>query len=378
MRLVEVEEAAEAGEALSRLMERVSYLQARLRDSNWAELSRLGFLKEAPDCLDRLTGIRKNFEELHHYARENKDLDFAQSLHDFKKVEGILEKNIEFEEKKQSNLKEVHLQLKEENPETFASLQQSILSLLLKARFLLERTQLYFERTAPSAVIAKDAGERKELVELLEEKESELQALREKYDRVRKQTFLGFQHEENAAELEHELEKQRVKLERERKKFEGMLSSFRSKISMLQAEFMELNDQIEGIESIYAEFSDKSSELVMLLKKERDYAKKTLLDIENEALQLRAKYSRELLKLEESKASAREEAFAESKKLIQKLQEELEDKEEMLRHFRELAKRKDRESRELEEKLAYVNAAMKARELDKKHTGKKKARKKKK
>lgn len=375
---MEAEEASEAEEALSRLMERVSYLQVRLRDSNWAELSRLGFLKEAPDCLDRLTGIRKNIEELQHYAKENKDLNFAQSLHDFKKIENVLEKNIEFEEKKQSNLKKVHLQLREENPETFASLQQSILSLLLRARFLLERTQLYFERITPSAAIAKDAGERKELVELLEEKENELQALREKYDRVRKQTFLGFQHEENAAELENELEKQRVKLERERKKFEGMLSDFRSKISMLQAEFLELNDQIESIDSIYSEFSDKSAELLMLLKKERDYAKKTLLDIENEALQLRAKYSRELLKLEESKATAREEAFAESKKLIQKLHDELEDKDEMLRHFRELAKRKDRESRELEEKLAYVNAAMKARESDKKHAAQKKARKKKK
>ena len=376
--MLEPEETGEAGEALSRLMERVSYLQARLRDSNWAELSRLGFLKEAPECLDRLTGIRKNLEELHHYARENKELDFAQSLHDFKKIENLLEKNIDFEEKKQGNLKEVHLQLKEENPETFASLQQSILSLLLRARFLLERTQLYFERAAPSTAIAKDAGERKELVELLEEKENELQALREKYDRVRKQTFLGFQHEENAAELEHELEKLRVKLERERKKFEGTLSEFRSRISALQAEFLELNDQIEGIESIYSDFSDKSSELVMLLKKERDFAKKTLLDIENEALQLRAKYSRELLKLEEKKAEAKEEAFAESKRLIQKLQDELEDKEEMLKHFRELAKRKDRESRELEEKLAYLNAAMRAREAGKKQPRPKKTPRKKK
>jgi len=378
---MEAVEAEQAESVLARLVERVSYLQARLRDSNWAELSRIGFLKEAEEALDRLTGLRKSLEEMHHYVKKNKELGFGQLVSEYKNIEKVVGKNIEFEEKKQSSLQQVHIHHSEVKPEAFASLQQAVLSLLLKTRFLLERTSLYIQKKMPSPEAMAGAGERKELVELLEEKEHELQELRQRYDKVRKQTFLGFQHEESAAELERDMQKLALKFERERKHFEGLASSFRSTVSGLQAEFMELSDKMQETESAFAEFAEKASELIMLLKKERDFAKKTVLDIENEVLQLRAKYSSELLKLEESKAAARGEASADSRKIIEKMQEELEDKEDMLRHFKELAKRKDKESSELGEKLAYVNAAMKARELDRKVKNpkkKKRAKKKKK
>lgn len=378
VRAMEPEQAEQAENALSRAMERVSYLQLRLRDSNWAELSRLGFLKEASDCLDRLTGLRKTLEELQHYVKESKELEFESLLREYKKLENTLEKNIELEEKKESKLKEVHFQLKEEHPELFASLQQNVLSLLLKTRFLIERTSLFLKKKAPSPAVMEQAVERKELMELLEQKERELQELREKYENIRKRTVLGFAHEENAAELEREMHKLSLNFAKERKHFEGLLSSFRSTVSSMQAEFMQLSDKMEEIERIYSDFSDKASELIMLLKKERDFAKKTVLDIENEVLELRNTYSHELLKLEESKAAAKSEAVEETRKIIEKMQAELEDKEEMLRHFKEIAQRKEKESRELEEKLAYLNAAMKAREMDKRKTKKAKKRSKKK
>jgi len=359
------EEAVKAGEALTRVMDRVTYLHTRLRDSNWADLSRFGFLKETPDSLDALTGIRKNIEELHHYLKENDDLDFKSLLVDYKKIESLIEKNIEFEEKKESKLEGIHEKLRAEHPETFAALQQSVLSLLLKTRFLLERSLLFIERASPSPAIMGEASERKELFDLLQDKENELNELREKYDRVRKQTFLGFAHEENAAELERELNKLNIKLEKERNQFGGLLTEFRLKIVSMQAEFLELNDHISSIENVYGDYSEKSSELVMLLKKERDFAKKTLLDVENESLQLRSNYSMEILKLEEKKAEARETAFEDTRNIISKLQEDLEDKENMLQHFKEIAKRKEKESQELEEKLSYLNAAMKTKGVKK-------------
>lgn len=371
-------EFEQAEDALSRLMQRVSHLHVRLRDSNWADLSSIGFVREATECLDDLTGLRKHLEEMQYYAKEDKELDFEQLIKEFKKLEKKLENNIELEEKKKSNLKEIHPQLKEEQPELFSSLQQSILSLLLKTRFLLERTSLHLEKKAPSPAEKEKAGERKELMELLEEKEQELQALREKYDEIKKSTVLGFKHEESAAELEKQMVDLSNRFERERNSLEKLGSEFRSTISSLQAEFMELNDKMGEIEGIYSDFSEKATDLIMLLKKERDFAKKTVLDIENEVLQLRATYSRKLIKLEEEKAKAREKARSGIKKEIEKLRAELEEKEEMLKHFKDLAKRKEKKSRELEEKIAYLNAAMQSKKSKKKKKSKKSKTKKKK
>ena len=357
------EKFEQAGELLVGLTEKISYLTVKLRDSNWASLSRLGFVREAGNCLDKMTGIRKNLEELEHVLSAEK-LGINPLLSDLKKIEKLIEKNVHFEHEKKSDFVGIHPRTQEEHPELFASLQQSVLSIMLKTRFLVERSAIFVQRNAPSAEAVGEATERKEIIQLLEQKEAELQQLREQYDNVRKHTILGFAHEENAAETEQDMQKLARKFESEKRELKHRASEFRSIISGLQSEFLQLSDKLEENERAFSEYVDKSEELIMLLKKERDYSKKIVLDIENDVMQLRAKYSNELLKMEESKAKARGEATVDARKAIGKLQLELEDKEELLRHFKELAKRKEKESLELNEKLSYVNAAMKAREMD--------------
>ncbi|MEM0360336.1 MAG: hypothetical protein QXK06_03305 [Candidatus Diapherotrites archaeon] len=364
---MELEELELAERALDSATDKVSLLQAKLRDVNWASLSRIGFLKKAEECLDMLTGIRKSLEDLHYYLKENEELEFEGIIGEFKKLEDVLEKNILLEDRKEaSGLKEIHLQLKEEHPELFASLQQSVLSHLMKARFLLERISLQLEKAAPSEAEKEKVEEKNELLNLLEQKERELQQLHLRFDSVRKHAVLGFAHEESAAELEHELQSARTEFERERASFNSLVGNFKSTVSGLQMSFLELADKMDEIEKLYKNFSEKSSELVMLLKKERDFAKKTLLDVENEVLQLRATYSREIMRFEEGKAAAREEAIQETKKLIDRLQNELEEKEQLIMEFKEIAKRKEKENLELKEKIAYMGAIAKAKEMDKK------------
>jgi len=357
------DETERAQELLEELTERVSYLTVKLRDSNWAELSRLGFVREAGICLDKMTGIRKDLEELEHVLSVEK-LGVKPLLLELKKIEKILEKNVHFEHEKKLDFSGIHPRMKEEHPELFSSLQQRILSMMLKTRFLVERSTIFVQRNAPSAEAVIESTERKEIIQLLEQKESELQQLREQYNNVRKHTVLGFAHEENAAETEQDLQKLTRRFESEKHELKHRASEFRSIISGLQSEFLQLSDKLEENERAFSEYVDKSEELIMLLKKERDYSKKIVLDVENDVMQLRAKYSNELLKMEESKAKARAEATGDAIKAINKLQTELEDKEELLKHFKELARRKEKESLELNEKLSYVNAAMKAREID--------------
>jgi len=360
---LDADKAERASELLAELTERVSYLTVKLRDSNWAELSRLGFVREAGSSLDKMTGIRKDLEELEHVLNVE-NLGIKPLLSEFKKIEKLIEKNVHFEHEKKSDFTGIHPRMKEEHPELFASLQQGVLSILLKTRFLVERSTILVQRNAPAPEAVAESTERKEIIQLLEQKEAELQQLREQYDNVRKHTVLGFAHEENAAEIEQDLQKMTRKFESEKVELKNRASEFRSIISGLQSEFLQLSDKLEENERVYSEYVDKSEELIMLLKKERDYSKKIVLDIENDVMQLRAKYSNELLKMEESKAKARGEATGDARRAIDRLQTELEDKEELLKHFKELAKRKEKESLELNEKLAYINVAMKAKEMD--------------
>ena len=141
---------------------------------------------------------------------------------------------------------------------------------------------------------------------------------------------------------------------------------------------MALADRLEELQRYFDEFCEKSAELTLLLKKERDFAKKLVLDMEAEVLELRNTYSKELLNLEEAKLKARKDAERELMQRIRKLEDELLAKEELLKHFRDLAKSKDAEARELEERIAFLNAAMQARESKEVKKPKRAKRKKKK
>lgn len=344
---------------VDRCLQKLSYLQVKIRDINWAELSRHGFVKEASSALQNLLEIESILKELKKDAEEIKSSEFNNLLREYKNTLSLLQKNIEFEEKKEPKGKLIHELEVEENPELFASLQQRVLSLLLRTRFFIERLNILLSKK--EAKILEKGEEQEQLLELLHQKEKELQELRQKYEEVRKSVFFGTE-EAGAADLEDELNKVRLALEREKKKLEDTFADYRAKIASLQAEFMNLADRIEEVQRYFDSFCEKSSELTLLLKKERDFAKKLVLDMEAEVLELRNTYSKELLKLEEAKFKARKDAERELMQRIRKLEDELLAKEELLKHFRDLAKSKDSEARELEERIAFLNAAMQSQE----------------
>jgi hypothetical protein len=349
-------------ELVERCLQRLSYLQIKIRDVNWAELSAYAFAKHAKNALIEIVEIEKLLHELKKTVKEIKPREFEELIREYKKLISTLERNIEFEEKKAVPAMQ---ELESSNPELFASLQHKVLSLMLRTRFFMERLALLLGKEEAREL---EKGEEKEqLLELLHQKEKELQELRRKYEDVKKSIFFGIE-EASAADLEDELNKIRLALEREKKKLEDTFASYKARIANLQAEFMRLADRLEELQRYFAMFCEKSSELTLLLKKERDFAKKLVLDMEAEVLELRNTYTKELLRLEESKLKARKHAERELMERIRKLEDELLAKEELLKHFRDLAKSKDAEARELEERIAFLNAAMQAREKQKKVT----------
>jgi len=341
----------------------LSYLQAKLRGANWAELSSYAFAKQARGAIDELVEIENILEKLKKVMKEPETREFDDLIKEHKKLSAVLRRNAEFEEKKALQEPE----LAASNPELFASLQHKVMSLMLRTRFFVERVMLRIGKQETRA--AERSGEQAKLLELLEQKEKELQELKRKYEDIKKSVFFGME-EVSASDLEDELSKTRLALEREKRKLEEIFSTYVTKISSLQSEFAQLADRLHEVQRYFDSFCDKSSELVLLLKKERDFAKKLVLDIEAEVLELRNTYSNELLKLEEAKMQARKQAERELEGRIKKLEEEIIAKEELLKHFRDMARSTDAEKKALEEKIAFLNAVMASREKEKKHKNK--------
>ncbi|MCX8189818.1 MAG: hypothetical protein N3F05_01150 [Candidatus Diapherotrites archaeon] len=343
-------------ELIGRCIERLSYLQLKMRGSNWAELSSNAFVRQADSALEELGEIEKILLEISKNVKEPKEHEFEEIVREHRKLITTIKRNIEYEKNKIA--KDHHVA--PPNPELFASLQQKVLSLMLRTRFFMERLMLHVGRreTANAGKI-----EQGRLLELLEQKEQELQELKRKYEDVKKSVFFSIE-EKSAADLEQELSKIMLAFEKEKRKLEETFADYRHKIASLQSEFMQLADRLHEAQRRFEIFCEKSSELVHLLKKERDFAKKLVMDIEAEVLELRNTYSNELLKLEQAKLEAKKSSEKEYEARIRALEDEIIAKEELLKHFRDMAASTDSEKKELKERIAFLNAAMAAREKE--------------
>jgi DNA repair exonuclease SbcCD ATPase subunit len=283
----------------------------------------------------------------------------------FRKTEKTLKRNLEMEKSKRvEELKKIHSLQKTENTELYAELQQLAQNLVLKGRFFLEKLNLRLAQKEKT-VLEKSASS-KEWLKLLEQKERELQELRKEYEAIRRKTFLGFIPEETAADLEHEAIALAKRFERERAHLEAQLQKYAQKLTDLDFSYKEISEKARDIEELFSQHAEKTNEFVRILKKERDFAKKTLLDLEAELLQLRNTYSKGLLNLEDTKQKTREALEEKFSKHMKKLKEELKEKTEMLQHFRDLVHEREKALHEKEEEIEFLYKELKKQKHRKK------------
>jgi len=189
-------------ELVEQCIQRLSYLQAKLRGANWAELSSYAFAKQARGAIDELVEIENILEKLKKVMKEPETREFDDLIKEHKKLSAVLRRNAEFEEKKALQEPE----LAASNPELFASLQHKVMSLMLRTRFFVERVMLRIGKQETRA--AERSGEQAKLLELLEQKEKELQELKRKYEDIKKSVFFGME-EVSASDLEDEILKKK-------------------------------------------------------------------------------------------------------------------------------------------------------------------------
>ena len=354
---------ASAEKIVGEIGEKINELQTGLNRQPWRTASKTVFTNALDKSIGNMQGINNLFKELvENIKKDPKEgsPDLKPFLKELKKLLAILEKNLRFEKQKKSNAKTVNVLEEEETPELYADLEQRILGMLLKARYSLERASIFLRREGFTPLTGN--GTAKQVMQILERKEDELQDLREKYEDIRKKSYLGYFEEDSVADLEHELGDIGRKMALNADEVGKTIAFHKNQVEYVENSYAELKQKIDSLEELFFVYSEKSGELIKNLKKERDYAKNVVLDVEHETLQLRNSYTNELLGLQENKLSAKAEAEKKFELELKKLHRQVSEQNDLVSHFRKIAEDKLKKEHNLEEKVKKLSLLLKTKE----------------
>ncbi|MBI4044634.1 MAG: hypothetical protein HY392_02915 [Candidatus Diapherotrites archaeon] len=342
----------------------VDRLQDRLNAKQWKDHSRASFIYSAINTIHSLEQIKGMFSEAA-VAFEKDGKSFAgldTHIQEIGSTMQILERNREIEQSvaKKTMQRGIGLIADEiTNTENYSSLEQKVLAVLLKTRFIVERLSILERReTTPDYAPGKGA---KKILELLEEKEKELQLLRGKYEEIRKHSYLARIEDNTSQDMEKDISILSRRLGEEQKLLQASLESHRRSMEQLEQTHSMAVEKHRTLEELELQLGGKMLELSTALKKERDYAKRIVLDIENETLKLRNAYSKQILSLEEEKTNARSQAQEDFRKKISFLSKQLAEKQELVDSLKEIISTKDKYIQRLEGKKREKNVTGKPR-----------------
>jgi len=370
--MVEIELAAE------KLVTLLNEIQDRIKGKPWKSLNRNGFSYAASNAITELEEALQFIESIEE-EHERQNLPDSPSSKELaagcKDAIVNLKKNKLFEQKKNENAIPLLFEMKDSiaEKELYSHLEQKILDFVLKARYWVDRVVIYEKKRKLKPLEGRSA--RKNVLDLLEQKENELEELRKRYSDLRVKTHLGLIEEKTVADLEKEYYGEVRKEDSELKLIISQVSLFEKDIENLAGKYKMIKAGLSRAEELSSKHIESSSELITCLKKERDYAKRIVMEIENETVRLRSAYSKELLSLEEEKEIAKHEAYEKFRQQLLKARQEIEHRDSAIKDFREVLKAREeknaflskkladleRENRLLGEKLADVDGGKKKR-----------------
>lgn len=328
---------------------------------HWGEYSRQSFILN-------LNGIIPLLEQLLQLFRDAKTglemrpeagkPELKGLIGELSQLIGVLKRNREMEEARTGKIKEQGIHVLAQTitvPELYADLEQKTLAALLKGSYMAERLRV-FDRKRDSTLSTK-AGQAN-IIMLLEQKEKELSDLREKYEENRKNSFLGLAEKESATDIENELNAASRQLESRTAITRRMFEEATESMARLERQLQGVGEHVRSVEDIEAQLTAKTFELVTVLKKERDYTKKVLMEIEHDTVQLRNTYSKELISMQEEKIGARNELEQKHEREISAARRDIHEKNQMLSHLRDTVAAREKKIQHLEgemEKLQLIN-----------------------
>ena len=344
---------AHAMAASEKIIDTVDKLHEKMNAKQWRDHSRASFIYASINTIHTLEQIKGMLNEAA-VVFEKEGKSFAGLDTHMREIDStvqVLERNREIEQNMAKKTSAIGIGLIADeitNTENYSALEQKVLAVLLKTRFLVERLSILERReTTPEYAASKGT---KKILELLEEKEKEIQVLREKYEEIRKHSYLARIEENTSHDLEKDINLLSRRLGEEQKLLQVSLESHRRAMEQLEQTHSLILDKHRSLEELEMQLGAKMIDLSTTLKKERDYAKRIVLDIENETLKLRNAYSRQILSLEEEKTNARNQAQEDFKKKISFLSKQLAEKQELIDSLKEIISSKDKYIQKLETK----------------------------
>ncbi len=343
----------ELRQVCDRIEAEISGLREKIGARSWGDFSRKGFVYNLENMLPGLEGLYTQFQVARNIIDKSAEAgrpETAEHLMEMGKLISVLKKNLELEHGRLEKSRERGIQAIAETitvPELYSDLEQKTSGILLKSSYLVERIRV-FERKKEPMMQAK--GAQRNVLDLLEKRENELAELRKKYEDTRKNTFLGLVEKESSNDVEAELNEISRKLEAKTSLMKKALEAKKGVFEQMQRQMAELEARISEVEELEGQSLGKTFELITMLKKERDYAKRILAEIEHETIQLRNTYSKELLNLQEEKMGMKNALEEKYSRDSFELRKELKQKNELLDHFRDAVQLKEKKILELEEK----------------------------
>lgn len=336
-----------------KIIDNVDKLQEKLNAKQWKDHSRASFIYSSINTIHSLEQIKGLLNEAAVvFEKEGKSLAGLDThMREIDSIIQVLERNREIEQNMAKKTASSGIGLIADNitnTENYSTLEQKVLAVLLKTRFLVERLSILERReTTPEYTAAKGA---KKILELLDEKEKEIQSLRGKYEEIRKHSYLARVEENTSSDLEKDINLLSRRLGEEQKLLQVSLESHRRAMEQLEQTHSLILEKHRALEELEMQLGAKMIDLSTTLKKERDYAKRIVLDIENETLKLRNAYSRQILSLEEEKTNAHTQAQEDFRKKISFLSKQLAEKQELVESLKEMISAKDKYIQKIEGK----------------------------
>lgn len=365
---------------IEKVIDGVNLLQGRVDAKEWKNYSRTSFIYNLTQTISELEEIASLLEMIDgEFKREGLGdaPDINEYIEEINSLIVLLKRNQKMEEDSIERAKKTGIfELGEEveKPEVYSSLEQKVLGLLLKVRYLTDRINVYVNKREIKPYTPAKA--QRNILDLLEQKEEELHKVKQKFEELKSKSFFGRMEEGTSSDLEEELNELSRSIESENSVLLRAVEEQKKRLEEVNGFQLELESRIKKFEEFSAEHIAKTMEIITMLKKERDYAKKIVLEMEHETMQLRSSYSRELLAIEEEKMRAREVASQKFKKQITRLQKELAEKGELLQQFKKMVEDRERRIEKLEQKLDSEKEAKKVLRKPKKKPKRAKRKKK--
>jgi len=339
-------------EKVNKTITDIENLHSLISKIQWNELNREGFVFELERATKRLTEIYSELMEMNKEMSlmlEKNTPDINEVLTEMKRELIILESNIKMEQSKKIREELVNETQTSELPELYSSLQQKILRLTLKARYSAEKIKGFL--AVKSIPFVQKGSTARNLLELLQKKEDEINELRTKHYEMKRNGPLQ-KGEKPLAEIEHELFENDKQLALVLEDTKQALKTHFAQIEYVEGSFTNLKKRVDSIESAHEKFTKNAINLIKELKTDRDFARTSALEIEQDNMRNRGELTSKMLQIETEKSELKDKARMKYTQDMEKIKTELTEKSQVISDMAKLIEEQEKEISNLKKKVS--------------------------